>query len=146
MIALKEKVLICIFAYAVAFLFSFNYYQSDIEMYQGALAGKIYLFNPSQEELARHEERKLEQKAEQERAKKEYEKSPNGLNHFLYYNQIPLNEPKSSNPPREKILSLLDDAKDKRKTMMINSFGIATVCLAALFLITNKAKAGGKSK
>ena len=116
-------------------------------MYQDALVGKIYLFNPSQEELAQHEERKLEQKAEQERAKKEYEKSPNGLNHFLYYNNpIPLNEPKSSNPPREKILSLLDDAKDKRKTMMINSFAIATVCLATLFLITNKAKAGEKSK
>ena len=121
-------------------------------MYQDALAGKIYLFNPSQEELARHEERKLELKAEQERAREEYVKSPDAIKDFLYFasktaykNHLAV-EPLPSNPPREKILSLLDDAKDKRKTMMINALTIVTVSLAALFLITNKAKAGGKSK
>ena len=150
LIALKEKVLICIFAYAVAFLFSFNYYQSGIEMYQDALAGKIYLLPPSEESIKQHQQKAMSlQKSIQDAKHHTYNSSetqePDPQKILLdirteTYNKHISTPPSGANPPPIVLKQQLLLAKDKRSSLMINSFTATTVVLIGAYFYWSKRK------
>ena len=100
---LKEKALICILAYAMAFLFSYNYYQSDIDKYQEIMLNQ-----------AKYErEYKLFKKIEDDLGK------PKNASSELF------------NPALAN--GYWNNAKEKRSSLMINSFAATTVVLIGAY-------------
>lgn len=100
---MRDKILLCCLVYLVVFLFSYNYYQSDIEKYQ-----EIMLNHEKYER-----EYKLFKKLEDDLGK------PKNASSELF------------NPALAK--RYWDDAKEKRSSLMINSFAATTIVLIGAY-------------
>ena len=145
---MKQKVLLAIGIYALSFVFSYNFYQSDIGKYQDALLGKVFLFIPNENDFLLHNQKADELAAKAVEKKKNYETAKNTnqqqsvLDRFRFYSLQAdaiyrthmINKPIEYNPPKQRIQELLADAKEKQKSIMINSFAITTALIAGLIL------------
>ena len=100
---MRDKILLCCLVYLVVFLFSYNYYQSDIDKYQEIMLNQA-----------------------------KYERE------YKIFKQLEDNLGKPKNASSELFNPALakrywDDAKEKRQTMMINSFAVTTVVLIGAY-------------
>ena len=145
---MKQKVLLAIGIYALSFIFSYNFYQSDIDKYQDAMLGKVFLFIPNENDFLLHKQKADELVAKAVEKKKNYEYAINtnqqqsvldrlrffSLQADAIYKTHMANKPIQYNPPKQRIQELLADAKEKQKSIMINSFAITTAFVAGLLL------------
>lgn len=145
---MKQKVLLAIGIYALSFIFSYNFYQSDIDKYQDALLGKVFLFIPNENDFVIHKQREQQLASILKEKRRSFDDAKNSEQPQYVINQSSFaylqannnykfhinNPPIQYNPPKQRIQELLADAKEKQKSIMINSFAITTAFVAGLLL------------